>query len=461
VGSRVTVILINHNGAAIEDVITHSVQAIWQQTYPDWELILADDGSTDGSDRLLNSFARGDRVRFTRTADARGVGAARNAAIRLAEGEYLAFLDNDAVPEPDWLARLVDLMERDPQIGACASCVVFYERPDVINSLGSVLNPQAHGTGVHMHELVGYCRPEGDVMYATGNGMAIRHKVLREIGLFDEGYRFYGHDDSDIGIRIRDAGYTIVQQPDAVVRHLHSTSKRDPTMFFWDQRNRIRFALKHYHWRELAWFVRYDVLPYLNRHQLPNYVKAWLSAAGNTGALLRHRWLNRRRPPFFPRFRCYFEGDRRYVKMPDNRAFARQPVVLDALQVGENEGDYFYSGWYPRERWQDRWVCWANPIASLRVVLAQSLTGLHLRVALHPAVSAAQVTLAAHEWDGGALVGKTQFDVSAGSCWTERSLPLELPAGEYRLILQVSDHHLEDGFTPRRIGLGLNKLRVR
>jgi GT2 family glycosyltransferase len=460
VGSRVTVILINHNGAAIGDVITRSVQAIWQQTYPDWELILVDDGSTDGSDGLLKSFAGGDRVRFTRTTGARGVGAARNAGIRLAEGEYLAFLDNDAIPASDWLAHLVDLMDQNPQVGACASRVVFYERPDVINSLGSVLNPQAHGTGVHMHELVDYCRPAGEVMYATGNGMAIRHEVLHKIGLFDESYRYYGHDDSDIGIRIRDAGYTIVQQPEAVVHHLHSTSKRDPAMFFWDQRNRIRFALKHYHWREVAWFGRYDALPYLNRHRLPDYLKAWLSAAGNPGALLRHRWQNRRRPPFFHRFRRYFEGDRRYVKMPDNRAFAREPAVLDALQVGENEGDYFYSGWYPRERWRERWICWANPIASLRVVLARPVTGFHLCLALHPAVSAAGVGLAAHSWNGGALVGEIRFDLSAGAGWAERCLPLNLPAGEYRLIFQVSDHHLEDGFTPRRIGLGLNALRV-
>jgi len=277
-GPRVTVILINYNGAAIGDVIARSVQAVNNQTYTDWEVVLVDDGSTDGSDVLLQSLADGERVFFTRTDQHRGVGAARNAGITLARGEYLAFLDNDAIPEPDWLAEIVKKMDEHPGYGACASRVMFFDRPDTINSLGSVLNELAHGTGVGMHELKSFYRPTGEIMYATGNGMVLRRSALDVIGGFDEGFRFYGHDDSDIGIRLRNAGYAIVQQPSAVVLHLHSTSKRQPGMPFWDQRNRIRFVLKHYAWWEVLWFTCHDLPLHLRLHNLAIYIKVWLSA---------------------------------------------------------------------------------------------------------------------------------------------------------------------------------------
>jgi len=94
---RVTVILINYNGDIIKDIITRSVQAVRDQTETNWEMVLADDCSTDGSDQLLRSLADGKKVHFTQTNSHKGVGAVRNAGIALAKGEYLAFLDNDAI----------------------------------------------------------------------------------------------------------------------------------------------------------------------------------------------------------------------------------------------------------------------------------------------------------------------------------------------------------------------------
>ena len=460
-GPRVTVILINYNGAAIGDVIARSVQAVNNQTYTDWEVVLVDDGSTDGSDVLLQSLADGERVFFTRTDQHRGVGAARNAGITLARGEYLAFLDNDAIPEPDWLAEIVKKMDEHPGYGACASRVMFFDRPDTINSLGSVLNELAHGTGVGMHELKSFYRPTGEIMYATGNGMVLRRSALDVIGGFDEGFRFYGHDDSDIGIRLRNAGYAIVQQPSAVVLHLHSTSKRQPGMPFWDQRNRIRFVLKHYAWWEVLWFTCHDLPLHLRLHNLATYIKVWLSALSDLSSLCRYRWQNRELGSYFHRFRRFFTKEQRYLNMPDNRTFARQAIPFEELKVGEGEEAFLYSGWYWVENWHGELIRWANPVASLRFTLPRPLDGLYARLIPHPALS--QTSLRLNVYSHGESTPTSEFETELPAIPDDPSeeifVPLKLPVGEYRLVFQTREFHIEDGFFPRKIGFGLSQLR--
>ena len=94
--------------------LRQSIDSVISQTYDNWEMILTDDGSNDGSWELLESLARTDnRIRLIRNRKNRGSGISRNKAIKLAIGVYIAFLDSDDLWHPDKLKIQIDLMEKN------------------------------------------------------------------------------------------------------------------------------------------------------------------------------------------------------------------------------------------------------------------------------------------------------------------------------------------------------------
>ena len=461
-----SVILGNYNGSGIADTLRASVAAVLAQTLADLELILVDDGSTDDSPDLLAELAAGDpRARFATTGRHRGIAAVRNAGLARARGAYIAFLDNDAVPAPDWLATLVSRLASDPTVGACASRVMFADRPDLVNSVGSVLNRLAHGTGVGMHELYEFLTLPDEIMYATGNGMALRRAALAAAGPFDEGFRFYGHDDSDMGVRLRAAGYRIVPEPRAVVLHLHSYSKTQPGIRFWDDRNRLRFALKHYHWRELARFAATDAWQRLRHPGRRGYLRAWLSNARDLAPLLAYRRAHRRLGPFLPRQAPFMEGPHAYLLTPDNRGWGGGFPPLTRLHAGQGDEGYLYHGWYwPQDLPGSQGaVRWGRRVASLAFSLRQAAAGLALELQTPPGPPAGSLWACLRRWqgDGWLEAGRMAWPLPPAPLARQRlAWPIRLEAGDYRLILAAGRAQREGGHFPRELGLGLISLGV-
>lgn len=465
----VSVVILNHNGAAIMELIRRSAQAVLAQDYPRIQLILADDSSTDGSDRELEALCRelGATFASTQGNPRHGVSAGRNAALRLAQGDYVAFLDNDAIPQPGWLAALVRRMASDPTIGACASRVMFADKPEIINSLGSVLNELFHGNGVCIHEMFEFASWPEEVMYATGNGMILRMDAVRQVGTFDEGYLYYGADDADYGLRLRRAGWRIVPVADAVVLHLHSFSKQEKGMPFWDSRNRIRMALKHQSWRELPRFILRDAPYYLRPHLFQDYVRYWWSTLSDIQGM---RWLwayrreHRGEPAYAAAFREYFQQSRRLLVAPDNRAFGREPQPLTELRIGESDEAYLYHGWYWPERWGEIPMRWAMRVASLVARLPQGATGLTWRLFPRREAERTRIKLLVRRLQDGTmeelLAAPLELPGPPGAAPVEVTLPCALPPGDYRLILVAEDALIEQGFFPRQIGFGLAELKV-
>lgn len=460
-----SVIIINYNGGGILPVIQEGISSIKNQTMSDWELILVDDGSTDGSNEFLSSLADGKEVRFVQGAH-RGVGSARNLGLEVARGRYLAFLDNDAIPAKDWLEQVVTFCEAHPECGAGASLVFFADRSGVINSAGSVLNELAHGKGVGSQELYPYCSMPEEVMYATGNGMVIRQEVLDQVGEFDEGFVFYGHDDSDMGIRIRDAGYPIVPISDAILFHLHSTSKQEPGMGFWDQRNRLRFVLKHYSFRELVSFISSDVHQYLTGSSWREYVRAWRSAVRGGRDLLEYRAAQRNQSPYFQRFGRFFSPENHYIIAPDNRMFAKTwHPVEHGVRTGVNEEDYLYQGWYGEMHSSTQEFRWAMPVASLRFSASRPVDKFTLSAILPPSINHQSIKVHLYGWSekwylGAPFVSKeimidddrvTESVFHVGhSPWTGKGL----------MVFDAKEWFQEPGYFPRRIAWGLVSLEA-
>ena len=476
-----SVAILNHNGARILDVVRRSVQAVLAQDHPAIELLIVDDNSSDGSDETLAALCDEVGATFVSTRDgAHGICAARNRAIERARGEYLAFLDNDAVPQPGWAAALVRFLEEHPDLGACASRVMFADRPDVVNSMGSMLNELFHGNGVGIHELVEYAECPEEVMYATGNGMTLRRRAVEEVGPFDEGLLFYTPDDADYGMRLRRAGWRIAPAPDAVVHHMHSFSKTIQGMSFWDGRNRVRLALKHLSWRELPRFVVEDVRYHAAFTRLRDYARCWWSTLTDlqgVRGLAAYRWAHRGEPGYRQAFSPWFEAPRRLMVVPDNRPYGREMLPLATLRAGEGDEAHLYHGWYWPEAHRGTRLRWARQVASLVGALPQGAVALHWDLVAAPAAGDVSLTIrvqrreaaAADGIDDGAGGDAAWVDVaSLSGRLTDRAdggpaavdTPCDLPPGEYRLILAADAAPVERGYFPRQISFGLAGLRV-
>jgi len=458
----VSVIWCNYNGEPIARTLQKGIEAILQQTYPELELILVDDGSTDGSPTLLRKLAAANpRVRLVALRENRGIAAARNAGLAVARGHLIAFLDNDAIPAPDWLAALVQRMQADPTIGACASRVLFADRPDLVDSVGSVLNRLAYGTNVGMYELDEFLELPDEIMYATGNGLILRREALEKVGPFDEGFRHYGQDDSDMGVRLRAAGYRIVPEPRAVVWHRHGYSRSMGGMAFWDERSRIRFALKHYAWREILPFIVSD----LRRQQwrfLGDYARAWLSNLQDLAPLLPYRRAHRGAGPFLARMTPFMDSRHGYLVRPDNRGPYAGFAPLDHLRIGPGDEPYLYQGWYSREPLihTNLWFRWGRRIASLSFHLDEPPCGLEMQI-LTPPGGGGHLEAQLRRLEGAAWVpaARAEWELAPKPFVRQRlACPGPLSPGDYRLILLSERAHREKGEFPRELGLGLISL---
>lgn len=461
-----SVILCNYNGMRIAHVLRNSVESVLQQTYGDLELILVDDGSTDGSPAFLQELAAADpRARFVSTGWNRGIAAARNAGLSSARGAYLAFLDNDAIPARDWLSILVERLRSDRAIGACASRVMFADRPDIVDSVGSVLNRLAYGTNVGMHELAEFLELPQELMYATGNGMAVRREAIEKVGLFDEGYHRYGEDDSDMGVRLRAAGYRIVPEPRALISHLHGYSRTHPGMTFWEERNRIRFVLKHYTWYEWPRFAIGELLSH-NRSALRAYAAAWLSnltSRRDLAPLLRYRWEHRRDGSFLARQAPFMDSVHGYLVRPDNRTPGPAGFPpLGGLEIGVDDQPYLYQGWYSPEPLKHTRLRfrWARRVASLSFRLEEPADRLEMQT-LVPPRGGGRLQAQLRQQDGTAwrVTGQAHWQLAPQPFARQRLVfPGPIEPGNYRLLLLADKAFREGGETPRELALGLISL---
>jgi GT2 family glycosyltransferase len=196
--AKVSLIILNWNGRPYLEGCLSSVMA---QTYPDFEAVLVDNGSTDGSAEFVAQ--RFPQVHIIRHDENLGFAAGNNTAIRATQSPYVATLNNNAQVESTWLAKLGKAMEADDQVGMCASKMLYAHQPHVIDSAG--LSPDV--AGIAWNRRRGE-RDRGDdagpreVFGACAGAALYRRATLNQIGLFDEDFFAY-LEDADLAWRAR------------------------------------------------------------------------------------------------------------------------------------------------------------------------------------------------------------------------------------------------------------------
>jgi len=231
---RISVIVLNYNGRVW---LTPCLAALTAQTgAPPFEVLLVDNGSTDGSMALV--AARFPSVRIVDNGRNLGFAAGNNAGARAALGDTLAFLNNDTVPAADWLARLHAAAVEASDRTVIASRIVFLDRSDVVDSAGDGYlragGAFKHGYGADAVEF-GTSR---EVFGACGAAFAIGRDLFHSLGGFDEDF-FMVYEDVDLSYRARLAGHRCWYAADAVVRHAGSGTlgTLSDAAVFYGQRN--------------------------------------------------------------------------------------------------------------------------------------------------------------------------------------------------------------------------------
>lgn len=236
----ISVIVLNYNGRRFLDGCLSSLAS---QTQTNFEVILVDNGSNDGSPDYIQ--AHYPWVRLVRNEENLGFAGGTNAGIRAAKGSYILTLNNDAVADRQMIEELARPMA-DPQVGVCAAKMLF---PDGrINSAGICVSRSgaAWDRGIFQPDQGQYDSME-EVFGACAGAALYRKKMLDEIGLFDEDFFLY-LEDVDLAMRARLAGWKCIYVPGARVVHYHggTAGVGSDLVVYYGNRNIVWYPVKDF-----------------------------------------------------------------------------------------------------------------------------------------------------------------------------------------------------------------------
>lgn len=247
-----TVVVVSWNG---RHLLPRCLDALAAQTLPRerYAVWVVDNGSTDGTAAWL--AAEHPEVRCLRSETNRGFAGGNDLALREVTTAYTVLLNNDARPEPGFLAALVDELERpgNERVGAVTAKVLLDGPDDVLNSTGNEVRIDGNGQDRDWLVPDRVARPARDVFGFCGAAAALRTEAGRAAGWFAEEFFLY-YEDTDLSWRLRAAGWSVVYCPDAVVRHEHSATAREgsPMFTFYNERNRLLLLTRNAPWPLVA-----------------------------------------------------------------------------------------------------------------------------------------------------------------------------------------------------------------
>jgi O-antigen biosynthesis protein len=239
----VSLIILNWNG---QPYLEGCLKSLLQQSYPQAEIIMVDNGSTDSSVTYVKKAFPD--VRIIETGRNLGFAGGMNAGIAETSADIVVLLNNDIIAETDWLSQLIDCMQSDQKIGI-AGCKIFFADGKTLQHAGGYLS---HPLGLPQH--YGYREDDNgkydkvaDVDYVTGAAIAIRQSVIGSTGGLDADFFPIYYEDVDICYRAREAGWRVVYAPESRLIHLESaTMVRDSYSYLLCfHQGRMRFLLKH------------------------------------------------------------------------------------------------------------------------------------------------------------------------------------------------------------------------
>ena len=247
----VSVIVLNCNGLQLTDACLRSV---FRSSYPNFEVVLVDNASTDGSAEYLSSHFP--TVRLIANSENLGFSGGNNVGIKAANGKYVVLLNNDVEVEVDWLSEMVGVAECDPLVAVCGPKILDFSdrcRFEYNGAAGGFLDiygyPLLQGRIFerieHDHGQYDKIR---DVFWVGGCCILVKKKALAEAGLLDAALFQFAFEEVDLCWRILLRGYRVVYVPSARIYHVGGTTvgKDVSRLWYFKQRNNLIMMMKNY-----------------------------------------------------------------------------------------------------------------------------------------------------------------------------------------------------------------------
>ncbi|HEX5943574.1 MAG TPA: glycosyltransferase family 2 protein [Anaerolineales bacterium] len=234
----ISIVIVYWNSA---QYLPRCLDCLTRQTFRDFEVILIDNGSLDKvSDGLEQKYASL-HLRVERLASNLGFAKANNMGARLARGTWLALLNTDAFPTPDWLETLYQTAKRSPEFSFFSSRQIQFDQPDILDGSGD----EYHISGLAWRRFYNYpARDYGlneeEVFSACAAAAIYNRDDFLKVGGFDEDFFSY-FEDVDLSFRLRLAGGRCLYVPQAVVHHIGSASsgKTSDFVIYYGHRNMV------------------------------------------------------------------------------------------------------------------------------------------------------------------------------------------------------------------------------
>ncbi len=252
---RVSIVLINLNGYA--DTVD-CIESLTRINYPNYEIIVVDNGSSDGSgDRISERYPGLPQLKSLRNL---GFSGGCNLGIRDAlsrEADYVLLLNNDTVVAPDFLSRLVTVAERDPRIGIVGPKIFYRGEPQKIWFAGGQLrrvDGAIHHLGLNKTDASGEFSIERETDFITGCALLAKSSLFERVGMLDENLFAY-FEDIDLCARAARCGYRHMFVPSSHIWHKVSSTwgQKSPLTLYMATRNQLRWV---------ATYSRYPFKPF-------------------------------------------------------------------------------------------------------------------------------------------------------------------------------------------------------
>ena len=223
---KVFVIVLNYNGG---ELLRGCLRSVFQLDYPNFEVVLVDNASTDGSlEMAKESFSRAHIIRSDQN---RGFSAGNNLGIRFAlekMTDFVFLLNPDALMEKNTLTHLIETAENNPQAGIL-SPVIFQDQSEKIWFAGGRIE-WSKMRATHLQKITSENHYQSE--YLSGCAMLVRKDVFKKIGLLDEDYFLY-YEDTDFSFRASQSGFQLLVVPKTKVFHFEKSENNLAFKTYW------------------------------------------------------------------------------------------------------------------------------------------------------------------------------------------------------------------------------------
>lgn len=239
----VSLIILNWNG---KDYIGSCLRSILDSTYKNYEVIVVDNASTDGSIEIVKKEFP--EVMIICNQRNIGFAAGNNVGIKHSKGDIIGLVNSDVIVDRDWLSELIKEISASSKIGVVSGVILYKNHDNLVESIGVNIDSL---TGTHwrvgQYETLSEMTLISDIDSFMACALLIKKVVIEDVGLLDERFFLY-FEDADWIIRAREAGYEIKLVPSAVVWHEGSASSMKIPLkkYYHYSYSSFRFYFKHY-----------------------------------------------------------------------------------------------------------------------------------------------------------------------------------------------------------------------